>query len=67
MPKLADRAKILEIQKKVEGVTELPDGGVTSSTRETKNFRGLDDDFGLKRPNNHLGPEYMHLFRAKKV
>jgi hypothetical protein len=40
---------------------------VTSSPRETKNFRGLDDDFGLKRPNHHLGPEYVHLFRAKKV
>jgi hypothetical protein len=67
MPKLADRAKILEISKKVEGVTELPDGRVTSSPRETKIFRGLDDDFGLKRPNHHLGPEYVHLFRAKKV
>jgi hypothetical protein len=40
---------------------------VTLSPRETKNFRGLDDDFGLKRPNHHLGPEYVHLFRAKKV
>ncbi len=59
MPKLADRAKILEIPKKVEGVTELPDGRVTSSPRETKIFRGLDDDFGLKRPNHHLGPEYV--------
>jgi hypothetical protein len=39
---------------------------VTSSPRETKKFRGLDDDFGLKRPNHHLGPEYVHLFRAKK-
>jgi hypothetical protein len=48
-------------------VTELPDGRVTSSPRETKNFRGLDDDFGLKRPNHHLGPENVHLFRAKKV
>jgi hypothetical protein len=67
MPKLADTAKILEIQKEVEGVTELPDGKVTSSPRETKNFRGLDDDFGLKRPNHHLSPEYVHLFRAKKV
>jgi hypothetical protein len=67
MPKLADRAKILEIQKEVEGMTELPDGRVTSSPRETKNFRGLDDDFGLKRPNHHLGPEKVHLFRAKKV
>ncbi len=47
-------------------MTELPDGGVTSSPRETKIFRGLDDDFGLKRPNHHLGPDYMHLFRAKK-
>jgi hypothetical protein len=67
MPKLADWAKILEIPKKVEGVTELPNGRVTSSPRETKIFRGLDDDFGLKRPNHHLGPEYVHLFRAKKV
>ncbi len=48
-------------------MTELADGRVTSSPRETKNFRGLDDDFGLKRPNHHLGPEYVHLFRAKKV
>ncbi len=47
-------------------MTELPDGGVTSSPRETKNFRGLDDEFGLKRPNHHLGPKYVHLFRAKK-
>jgi hypothetical protein len=31
-----------------------------------KNFQGLDDDFGLKRPNHHLGPEYVHLFKAKK-
>jgi hypothetical protein len=46
---------------------ELPDGGVTLSPRETKIFRGLDDDFGLKRPNHQLGPDYMHLFRAKKV
>ena len=52
---------------KVRRVTELPDGRVTSSPRETKNFRGLDDDFGLKRPNHPLGPEYVHLFRAKKV
>jgi hypothetical protein len=28
--------------------TKLPDGRVTSSPRETKNFRGLDNDFGLK-------------------
>ena len=48
-------------------MTELPDGGVTSSPRETKIFRGLDNDFGLKRPNHHLGPDYMHLFRAKKL
>ncbi len=47
-------------------MTELPDGRVTSSPRETKIFRGIDDDFGLKRLNHHLGPEYMHLFRAKK-
>jgi hypothetical protein len=39
---------------------------VTSSPRETKKFRGLDDDFGLKRLNHHLGPEYVHLFRTKK-
>ena len=67
MTKLAERPKIMHIQKRVEWVTELPDGGVTSSPRETKLFRGLDDDFGLKRPNHHLGPEYVHLFRAKKV
>ncbi len=36
---------------------------VTSSPRETKKFRGLDDDIGL---NHHPGPEYVHLFRAKK-
>jgi hypothetical protein len=52
---------------KVGRVTELPDGRVTSSPRETKNFRGLDDDFDLKRPNHHLGTEYVNLFRAKKV
>jgi hypothetical protein len=46
------------------GVT---DGRVTSSPRETKYFRGLDDNFDLKRPNHHLGPEYVHLFRANKV
>ncbi len=40
---------------------------VTSSPGETKIFRGLDNDFGLKRPNHHPGPEYVHLFRAKKV
>ncbi len=40
---------------------------VTSSPRETTNFWGLDDDFSLKRPNHHIGPEYVHLFRAKKV
>ena len=67
MTKLADRAKIPQIQKQFEGVTDLPDGRVTSSPRETKIFRGLDDDFGLKRPNHHIGPEYVHLFRAKKV
>jgi hypothetical protein len=50
MTKLADRAKIPQIQKQFEGVTDLPDGRVTSSPRETKIFRGLDDDFGLKRP-----------------
>ena len=47
-------------------MTELPDGTVTSSPAETKIFQGLDDDFGLKGPNHHLGPEYEHLFRAKK-
>ncbi len=67
MAKLAERLKISYIQKKIEGVTVLPDGGVTSSPRETKIFRAVDDDFGLKRPNHHLGPEYVHLFRAKKV
>ncbi len=67
MTKLADMAKTPQIQKQFEGVTDLPDGRVTSSPRETKNFRGLDDDFGRKRPNHHLGPEYVHLFRAKKV
>jgi hypothetical protein len=36
-------------------VTELPDGRVTSSPWETKKFQGLNDDFGLKRPNHHLG------------
>ncbi len=51
---------------KVGRVTVLLDGGVTSSPWKTKNFQGLDDDFGLKRPNHHLGPEYVHLFRAKK-
>ena len=40
---------------------------VTPSPGETKIFRGLDDDFGLKRQNHHLGPDYMHLFRAKKL
>jgi hypothetical protein len=50
-------------------VTELPDGRVTSSSRDKKNFRGLDDDFGLKKPNHHLGPKYVHLhiIRGKKV
>jgi hypothetical protein len=67
MTKLVDRAKIPQIQKQFEGVMDLPDRRVTSSPRETKIFRGLDDDFGLKRPNHHLGPEYVHLFRAKKV
>ncbi len=52
---------------KVRRVTELLDGRVTSSPWKTTNFQGLDDDFDLKRPNHHLGPEYMHLFRAKKV
>ena len=52
---------------KVWRVTELLDGRVTSSPWKTKNFQGLDDDFGLKRPNHHLGPEYVHLFRANKV
>jgi hypothetical protein len=42
--------------RKVGKVVELPDGRVTSSPRETKNFRGLDDGFGLKRPNHHLAP-----------
>ena len=51
---------------KVGRVTELPDGRVTLPPRETKNFRRQDDDFGLKRPNHHLGPEYVHLFRSKK-
>ena len=66
MAKLAERPKIPYIQKTIEGVTVLPDGGVTLSPRETNIFRGVDDDFGLKRPNHHLGPEYVHLFRAKK-
>ncbi len=39
---------------------------VTSSPWKTKKFQGLDDDFGLKRPNHHLGPEWVHPFRAKK-
>ncbi len=52
---------------KVGRVTELLDGRVTSSPWKTKNFQGLGDDFGLKSPNHHLGPEYVHLFRAKKV
>ncbi len=26
-----------------------------------------DDDFCLKRPNHHLVPKYVHLFRARKV
>ena len=47
-------------------MTELPDGRVTSSPQETKIFRGLDDDFGLKGPNHLLGPEHENLFRAKK-
>jgi hypothetical protein len=67
MAKLADKAKSPKMQKQVEGMTELLDGRVTSSPRETKIFRGLDDDFGLKRPNHHLGPEFVHLFRANKV
>ncbi len=52
---------------KVGRVTELLDGKVTSSPWKTKKFQGLDDEFGLKRPNHHLGPEYVHLFRPKKV
>ncbi len=52
---------------KVGRVTELLDGRITSSPWKTKNFQGLDDDFGLKRPNHHLGPEYVHIFRARKV
>ncbi len=48
---------------KVGRMTELPDGRVTLSPWETN----LDDDFGLKRPNHHLGPKYVHLFRAKNV
>ncbi len=52
---------------KVGRVTELLDGRITWSPWKTKKFQGLDDDFGLKRPNHHLGPEYVHLFRAKKV
>jgi len=67
MAKLAERPKIPYIQKQFEGVTDLPDGRVTSSPRETKIFRGLDDDFGLKRPNHHLGLVYMHIFRTKKL
>jgi hypothetical protein len=51
----------------VRRVTELLDGRVTSSPWKTTNFQGLDDDFDLKRPNHHLGPEYMQLFRAIKV
>jgi hypothetical protein len=39
---------------KVGRVTELPDGRVTSSPWKTKKFQGLDDGFGLKRPNHHL-------------
>ncbi len=52
---------------KVGRVTELLDGRVTSSPWKTKKFQGLDDYFGQKRPNHHLVPEYVHLFRAKKV
>ncbi len=52
---------------KVGRVTELLDGRVTSSPWKTINFQDLDDDFDLRRPNHHLGPEYVHLFRAKKV
>ncbi len=52
---------------KVWRVMELLDGRVTSSPWKTKNFQGLDDDFGLKRPNHHIGPEYVHLLRTKKV
>ena len=53
-------------KKKVGRVTELPEGRVTSSPRETKIFWGLDDDFGLKRPNHYLGPKYEHLLGQKK-
>ncbi len=52
---------------KVGRVTELLDGRVTSSPLKTKKFQALDDDFGLKRPNHHLGSEYVHLFRAKSM
>jgi hypothetical protein len=52
---------------KVRSVTELLDSRVTLSPWKTKDFQGLGDDFGLKRPNHHLGPEYVHLFKAKKV
>ncbi len=47
-------------------VTELLDGRVTSSPWKTTNFQGLGDDFGLEGPKHHLGPDYVHLFRAKK-
>ncbi len=52
---------------KVGRVTELLDGRVISSPWKTKHFQGLEDDFGLKKPNHHLGPEYLHIFRGKKV
>ncbi len=51
---------------KVGRVTELLDGKITSSHWKTKHFQGLDDDFGLKRPNHHQGPEYVHLLGQKK-
>ncbi len=51
---------------KVGRVTELLDGRVISSPWKTKHFQGLEDDFGLKKPNHHLDPEYVHIFRGKK-
>ncbi len=51
---------------KVGRETVLLDGRVTSSPWKTKNFQGLDYDFGLKRQNHHLGPEYVYLFGQKK-
>jgi hypothetical protein len=47
-------------------LTKLPDSGATSSPLRNKKKWGLNIGRGLKRPCQHLGPEFRQLSTEKK-